>query len=124
MRRQRSVSKGLEISSDTEREAGDDSDFGTYEVAINSVRAELDSKGRNRHSRRVIPTAANDSTENETAHPPCPEGFDPAKWAKMTLEEKCKHLGIDVNEWLRMSREQQLQRMHNLAKGFHFYYYD
>ena len=25
---------------------------------------------------------------------------------------------------MRMTREQQLQRMHNLAKGFHFYAYD
>ena len=60
----------------------------------------------------------------EGNHPPCPEGFDPAKWAKMTLEEKCRHLGLDVKEWLRMSREQQMQRINKFASDFHFYAMD
>ena len=42
----------------------------------------------------------------------------------MTLEQKCKHLGIDVKEWLKLNREQQMQRMHNVANNFHFYAFD
>jgi len=58
------------------------------------------------------------------SHPPCPEGYDADKWAKMSLEEKCKYLGLDVKEWLKMNREQQMQRMHNLANNFKFYSMD
>jgi len=57
-------------------------------------------------------------------HPSCPADFDPAKWAKMTLAEKCKYLGIDMKDWLKMNREQQMQRMHEFANNFHFYAMD
>jgi len=46
------------------------------------------------------------STDGEGVHPPCPDGFDADTWAKMSLEEKLKHLGIDMKEWLKMNREQ------------------
>jgi len=36
------------------------------------------------------------TSEMNLPHPPCPEGFDPDKWDKMSLEEKCKYLGIDM----------------------------
>ena len=37
---------------------------------------------------------------------PCPEGFDPVKWANMSLKEKLKALGISEQEWNKMTREQ------------------
>ena len=30
---------------------------------------------------------------------PCPEGFDPLKWATMSRKEKMKALGISEAEW-------------------------
>ena len=30
---------------------------------------------------------------------PCPDGFDPLKWASMSLKEKLKALGISEKEW-------------------------
>ena len=30
---------------------------------------------------------------------PCPEGYDPVKWANMSLKEKLKVLGISEKEW-------------------------
>ena len=79
----------------------------------------VEATGNRRKRRvRVQPTA------DESQHPPCPEGFDPKKWSKMTLAEKCAHLGIEVEEWLRMTREQQMRRMHDLANNFHFYAFD
>ena len=37
---------------------------------------------------------------------PCPEGYDPLKWASMSLKEKLKVLGISEQEWNKMTREQ------------------
>ena len=37
---------------------------------------------------------------------PCPEGFDPLKWAEMTRKEKMDMLGISEKEWNNMTREQ------------------
>lgn len=51
----------------------------------------------------------------------CPEGYDPIKWASMSRKEKMKVLGISEAEWNKLSREQQMKRMNNLAHGFHFY---
>jgi len=48
---------------------------------------------------------ANIDPEDQSLHPPCPPGFDPDKWDRMTLAEKCKHLGMTVDEWLKMNRE-------------------
>jgi len=36
---------------------------------------------------------------------PCPEGFDPLKWAEMTRKEKMAMLGISEKEWNNMTRE-------------------
>ena len=52
---------------------------------------------------------------------PCPDGYDPVKWASMSLREKLKVLGISEQEWNKMTREQQMKRMNKLAHGFHFY---
>ena len=51
----------------------------------------------------------------------CSEGYDPIKWASMSRKEKMKVLGITEEEWDKMTREQQMQRMNKLAHGFHFY---
>ena len=64
------------------------------------------------------------TVDDGTNHPPCPAGFDKDKWAMMTLEEKLKHLGIDMKEWNKMNREQHMQRNHALANDFHFYQMD
>lgn len=52
---------------------------------------------------------------------PCPEGYDALKWAQLSRKEKMKILGISEAEWDKMTREQQMKRMNNLAHGFHFY---
>ena len=57
----------------------------------------------------------------EIPHPPCPPGFDKAKWNKMSLAEKCKYLGIDMDDWIRQQREIIMQRMNKYATDFHFY---
>ena len=52
---------------------------------------------------------------------PCPDGYDPLKWASLSRKEKMKVLGISEKEWNNMTREQQMKRMNKLAHGFHFY---
>ena len=52
---------------------------------------------------------------------PCPDGYDPVKWASMSRKDKMKVLGISEKEWDKMTREQQMKRMNKLAHGFHFY---
>lgn len=94
----------------------DDEEYGTVD---NMHGAKIKKRVKGRRNKVAVV-----SGEGDNGHPPCPDGFDPEKWAKMSLEEKCKHLGIDVKEWLKMNREQQMQRMHNLAKNFKFYSMD
>ena len=36
---------------------------------------------------------------------PCPEGYDPLKWASMSRKEKMAALGISEAEWNKMTRE-------------------
>ena len=48
---------------------------------------------------------ANIDPDDKSLHPPCPPGFDPDKWDRMSLAEKCKYLGMTVDEWLKMNRE-------------------
>ena len=118
-RRQKALDRGERDSGEYDDEINSDSDYGTLERDTNG---EPTSKRRRRQRQNQV--AISTETEGNGHHPPCPDGFDPAKWAKMSLEEKCKHLGIDIKEWLKMNREQQMQRMHNLAKNFHFYSLD
>lgn len=70
---------------------------------------------------KVAPELDIDEDFSKIKHPDCPEGFDPKKWAKMSLAEKCKYLGIDMQEWIRNQREKIMQRMHKNAKDFRFY---
>lgn len=81
----------------------DDEEFGTIGHAGDTIEHGVHgAKMRNRVKGKRNQIAVDDS---QSSHPPCPEGFDKDKWAKMSLEEKCKHLGIDVKEWLKMNRE-------------------
>ena len=50
---------------------------------------------------KVAPDMATIDDPLEIKHPDCPKGFDPDKWAKMSLEEKCKYLGISMEDWIR-----------------------
>ena len=118
-RRQKALDRGEVYSGEYDDEV-DDEEYQTIGIGDSLEHGVSGAKMRNKvkMSRRNKIDPTNDS------HPDCPEGFDPDKWAKMSLEEKCKHLGIDVKEWLKMNREQQMQRMHNLANNFKFYSMD
>ena len=112
---QKRLAKGLDANSDS---YGDENEV-DYELgASDTLETGAVGTGRGKKFKRAQVAPANPN------HPPCPDGFDPAKWAKMTLEEKCAHLGIEVKDWLKMTREQQMQRMHNLANDFNFYLMD
>jgi len=91
------LAKGLNLDSDSygDEEIGTDTIDGGNAVYITGT-----ARGRKNRRVQVVP-----GTGESGHHPPCPEGFDPAKWANMTLEEKCAHLGIDMKEWLKMNRE-------------------
>ena len=112
---QKRLAKGLDAYSDS---YGDENEV-DYELgASDTLETGAVGTGRGKKFKRAQVAPANPN------HPPCPDGFDPSKWAKMTLEEKCAHLGIEVKDWLKMTREQQMQRMHNLANDFNFYSMD
>lgn len=120
-RKSKRLAKGLDLFSDSYGDE-DDEMSGTVEGRNGSDTIVADkmtgrsARGRGKKKVQVMPVSAE--------HPPCPEGFDPDKWAAMSLEQKCAHLGIDLKEWLKMTREQQMQRMHNMANNFHFYAID
>ena len=101
-RRQKALDRGEAFSGEYDDEVDDD-DYLTHGHGGDSLEhgvsgAKMRNKVRGRRNQVAI-----DSGDGK--HPPCPQGFDPDKWAKMSLEEKCKHLGIDVKEWLKMNRE-------------------
>ena len=104
-----------ELGTIENRYASDAIDHGVVQAARNKKRKTRSNK---------VGSHDNTAETSDGGHPPCPEGYDPAKWAKLSLEEKCKYLGIDVNEWLKMNREQQMQRMHNMANNFNYYAMD
>lgn len=46
------------------------------------------------------------TNDNDQIALPCPEGYDPIKWAQLSRKEKMKVLGISEEEWNKMTREQ------------------
>jgi len=82
----------------------DDEEFGTIGHGGDSIDNGV-SGAKMRNKARMRRNQVGTQDGSETGHPPCPDGFDAAKWAQMSLEEKCKYLGIDVKEWLKMNRE-------------------
>lgn len=120
-RRLRAQERGEHLSGEYDDEVDSD-DFGTLGNNADTIDHGL--HGAKIKSRVMGKRNQVSVDDGQSGHPPCPDGFDPNKWAKMTLEQKCKHLGIDYKEWLKMNREQQMQRMHNLANNFKFYAFD
>ena len=97
-RRQRALRKGLNVDSDDDAAFEDNGTFDGRQNGSDSLDPGLASK-------RVKWARSRVSPQDGQQHPPCPEGYDPDKWAKLSLEEKLKYLGIDMNAWLKMSRE-------------------
>mmetsp|Transcript_42556 Transcript_42556/g.56164 ORF Transcript_42556/g.56164 Transcript_42556/m.56164 type:complete len:224 (+) Transcript_42556:818-1489(+) len=101
-RRAKALAKGIELSDEYDSELDGDP-YGTVDHNKNSGILEAPKMRQSgvKNSARVHPEVNVEPISLEIQHPECPEGFDPARWDKMSLEAKCKYLGIDINEWIR-----------------------
>ena len=97
-RRQRALERGEQLSDDSEY-SGEVHD---YDLRHGSDTID---ESRTRRQQKRANKVANIDPEDQSLHPPCPPGFDPDKWDRMSLAEKCKYLGMTVDEWLKMNRE-------------------